>query len=199
PEGQHWSLKQEKVDRILAEYHLRLRCKNKNCKTLYYQDESDASLFRNMKKKKHRFKFYDITAEKNVHGLKKLEKCIECGGEEFRVDYLGSPVKKLSNIWTDLESYSKNNNYPTENSELLLERIIKVGSNLGDIVLDCFAGSGTTGAVAEKLGRRWIMADFGELSIEIIQKRMLSLKEKIGNKGKKLLPIKSFTLFLPKN
>lgn len=84
--------------------------------------------------------------------------------------------------------------YPTQKPEALLERIIKASSNEGDIVLDAFAGSGTTLAVAEKLGRRWIGIDCGKLAIYTMQKRLLNLRSEIGNKGKRLKP-KSFTLY----
>ncbi len=84
--------------------------------------------------------------------------------------------------------------YPTQKPERLLERVIKASSKEGDFVLDAFAGSGTTLAVAEKLGRRWIGIDCGKLAIYTIQKRMLNLKNEIGNKGKPLKP-KPFTLY----
>lgn len=102
--------------------------------------------------------------------------------------------KAVDSNWTDISGYSQNWNYPTENSEQLLERVITTASNSSDIILDCFAGSGTTGAVAEKLGRRWIMADCGKLAIYTIIKRMHSLKAEIGNKGKDLKP-KPFALY----
>lgn len=84
--------------------------------------------------------------------------------------------------------------YPTQKPEKLLERIIKTHSNKGDIVLDAFAGSGTTCAVAEKLERRWIAIDAGKLAIYTIQKRMLNLHNEIGNRGT-VLKIKPFTLY----
>lgn len=84
--------------------------------------------------------------------------------------------------------------FPTQKNENLLERIIRCSSNEGDIVLDAFAGSGTTLAVAEKLGRRWIGIDCGKLAIYTMQKRLLNLKSEIGNKGKPLKP-KPFTLY----
>lgn len=84
--------------------------------------------------------------------------------------------------------------YPTQKPEVLLDRVIQMASGQGDIVLDAFAGSGTTCAVAEKLGRRWIGIDCGKLAVYTIQKRMLNLCKKIGNKGPKLQP-KPFTLF----
>ncbi len=62
--------------------------------------------------------------------------------------------------------------YPTQKPEALLKRIIKASSNEGSIVLDCFCGSGTTAAVAEKLGRRWIMADLNKGAIQTTIKRL---------------------------
>lgn len=65
--------------------------------------------------------------------------------------------------------------YPTQKPEALLEKVIKAASNKGDLVLDCFGGSGTTSAVAEKLGRRWITVDAGKLAIYTMQKRILDI------------------------
>ena len=63
-------------------------------------------------------------------------------------------------------------NFPTQKPEALLERIIKASSNEGSIVLDCFCGSGTTAAVAESLGRRWIVADLNKGAIQTTIKRI---------------------------
>ncbi|MCS6821282.1 MAG: site-specific DNA-methyltransferase, partial [Microscillaceae bacterium] len=87
----------------------------------------------------------------------------------------GTPYRKLRptdeeteplfNLWDDIYrlygTSSEILNYPTQKPEALLERIIKASSNEGDLVLDCFCGSGTTAAVAEKLNRRWIACDLG--------------------------------------
>lgn len=99
-----------------------------------------------------------------------------------------------NNLWNDISGYSFSFNYPTEKNEILLERIINMACNTGDLILDAFAGSGTTLAVAEKLDRRWIGIDCGKLAIYTMQKRLLNLKSEIGNKGKKLNP-KPFTLY----
>lgn len=102
---------------------------------------------------------------------------------------------EVSNNWTDIPGYTaRPGGYPTENSEVLLERVITASSNPEDLVLDAFAGSGTTGAVAEKLGRRWIMVDSSKLAIYTMIKRIFNLREKIGNKGKPLKP-KPFALY----
>jgi len=67
--------------------------------------------------------------------------------------------------------------YPTQKPEALLLRIVKASSKVGDLVLDCFAGSGTAPAIAEKLGRRWIGVDCGKLAIYTMQKRLLRIEE----------------------
>jgi len=109
-------------------------------------------------------------------------------------EYLQSEFEPADSNWTDIPGYAWLWGYPTENSEQLLERIISASSNIGDIVLDCFAGSGTTGAVAEKFRRRWIMCDVSKFAIYTMLKRILSLKEGIGQKGKSLKS-KPFVLY----
>ncbi len=77
---------------------------------------------------------------------------------------------ELQSLWTDVNGGKPY--YPTQKPEALLERIIKASSNEGSIVLDCFCGSGTTAAVAEKLGRHWIMADLNKGAIQTTIKRL---------------------------
>lgn len=93
--------------------------------------------------------------------------------------------RKLGNLWIDLNLISSNSKedlgYPTQKEESLLNRLIESSTNDNDIVLDAFAGSGTTMAVAEKLNRRWIGIDCGKLAIYTIQKRMLNLTTLIGS------------------
>jgi DNA modification methylase len=67
-------------------------------------------------------------------------------------------------------------NYPTQKPEALLEQFVKASSNKDDLVLDCFCGSGTTAAVAEKLGRRWITCDLGRFAIHTARKRLLGIE-----------------------
>ncbi|HEX8145290.1 MAG TPA: site-specific DNA-methyltransferase [Pyrinomonadaceae bacterium] len=98
-------------------------------------------------------------------------------------EFLQTEDSVVDSDWTDLRGYVLSARYPTENAEELLERVVRTSSNEGDIVLDAFAGSGTALAVAEKLGRRWIGIDSGKLAIYTMQKRMLTLRKEIGNKG----------------
>ena len=109
-------------------------------------------------------------------------------------EYLQTPETPVDTNWTDVRGYVRSARYPTENPEELLERVINASSRPGDIVLDAFAGSGTTLAVAEKLARRWIGIDCGKLAIYTMQKRILNLRKKIGNKGPRLR-LKHFTLY----
>lgn len=78
--------------------------------------------------------------------------------------------------------------YDTQKNESILARIIKASSNKGDLIADLFCGSGTTGAVAEKLGRRWIMADLSRYAIHTTRKRLLGIENctpfKVQNLGK---------------
>lgn len=109
-------------------------------------------------------------------------------------EYLQTEDTPVDSNWTDIKGYVRSTRYPTENPEELLERVIRSSSKDGDIVLDTFAGSGTTSAVAEKLSRRWIGVDCGKLSVYTIQKRMLNLRKHIGNKGASLSAT-PFTLY----
>ena len=68
-------------------------------------------------------------------------------------------------------------NFDTQKPEALLERIIKASSNEGDLVADIFCGSGTTQAVAEKLGRRWIGCDLSRFAIQVTRKRLLDIPD----------------------
>jgi len=123
-------------------------------------------------------------------GLVRLNK--KTGLPQFLTKY-----ETLGSNWTDISGYSKYFDYPTENSEDLLERVIRCCSNESDLVMDVFAGSGTTLAVAEKLGRRWIGCDIGKLAIYTTQKRLLQIdqgKNLEDQKKKYGKPAKSFAV-----
>lgn len=74
--------------------------------------------------------------------------------------------------------------YPTQKPEPLLDRIIKASSNENDIVADFFCGSGTTLAVAEKLGRKWIGSDLGKFGIHTTRKRMIGVQRELKTQDK---------------
>ncbi|MFH8120017.1 MAG: DNA methyltransferase, partial [Candidatus Aenigmatarchaeota archaeon] len=88
--------------------------------------------------------------------------------------------------------------FDTQKPEALLKRIILASSNPGDIVADFFCGSGTTLAVAEKLGRRWIGCDLSKYAIHITRKRLLDIhnSKDLQNEGKKYgKPARPFELW----
>jgi DNA modification methylase len=86
--------------------------------------------------------------------------------------------QRAGSVWTDISPVNSQAdervNYDTQKPEALLDRIIRASSNEGDLVLDCFAGSGTTALVAEKLRRKWITCDLSRFSIHTSRKRLLN-------------------------
>ncbi len=86
----------------------------------------------------------------------------------------------VDNLWTDIIPLNsqaiEDTNYSTQKPEELLKRMIETSSNESDLILDCFCGSGTTAAVAEKLNRRWITCDLGRFAIHTARKRFLGIE-----------------------
>ena len=91
----------------------------------------------------------------------------EKGKPEIFVD-----TKELNDNWTDVDGYSFGWDFSTENAEILLKRVIEITSDKKYIVLDFFLGSGTTTAVAHKLGRKWIGVEMGEHFYTVVLPRM---------------------------
>jgi DNA modification methylase len=91
----------------------------------------------------------------------------------------------LQDVWSDIppvnSQAAERAGYPTQKPEAVLERLIKASSNEGDLVLDCFGGSGTTAVVAQRLNRRWVVNDCGKLAVYITQRRLLSAKSEGSN------------------
>jgi len=105
------------------------------------------------------------------------------GQEPYKryVDEIISRGKALNDVWSDLQflrgNHPEREAYPTQKPEALVSRIIKASSNEGGLVADFFCGSGTTLAVAEKLGRRWIGCDLGRWSVHVTRKRLLGIED----------------------
>jgi len=103
---------------------------------------------------------------------------------EGRRQYLDESRGRLvGDVWDDIMSFQQASTsreylkYPTQKPEALLDRIIRASSRESDLVLDFFAGSGTTAAVAEKLNRRWIACDLGRFAIHTTRKRLLNIPD----------------------
>ncbi|MDO8314724.1 MAG: DNA methyltransferase, partial [Rugosibacter sp.] len=92
--------------------------------------------------------------------------------------------KAVQTIWNYKDPGDRAADYATQKPEELLERIIKASSNDGDLVADFFVGSGTTAAVAEKLGRKWICTDLGKFAIHPTRKRLIQVQRESKDAGK---------------
>jgi DNA modification methylase len=134
---------------------------------------------------------------------KELGKLVSARDEKGKLIYEEFVEKKADDVWdigqssTTKKASAEYIGYPTQKPEELLRRIILAASDPGDLVMDVFAGSGTTLSVAEKLGRRWVGCDIGKFAIYTTQKRLLEI-----DKGKNLTdankkyakPAKSFAV-----
>lgn len=96
--------------------------------------------------------------------------------KRYADEMLGVP---LQDLWLDIKPVqsqaAERVGYDTQKPEALLERVLKLSSEKSDLVLDCFAGSGTTAAVAERLNRRWIACDLSRFAIHVARKRLLGI------------------------
>jgi DNA modification methylase len=105
--------------------------------------------------------------------------------KKYESEHEGVP---LQDIWSDINKIHNQSNqltgYSTQKPEALLERIIRASSNPGDLVADFFCGSGTTAAVAEKLGRKWIATDLGKFAIHTTRKRLIGVQRELKTAGK---------------
>lgn len=116
-----------------------------------------------------------VPSMKSDKGLSQI-KCKTCGKNSG----VWKSVVKQDDVWDISGVFNLSNeyiDYPTQKPEELLKVIIESSTNPGDIVMDFFSGSGTTVAVAEKLGRKWIACDIGKLSCYTIQKRILTISD----------------------
>ncbi len=125
-------------------------------------------------------------------------------GREYKKYYLDEAKFAIGSNWTDIINLSKgqyeNIDYPTQKPEKLLQRIIQASCTENSIIADFFCGSGTTGAVAEKLGRRWIMSDLSKTAIQVTRGRLVHQNSKpfliqnLGNYQRQLIYSKEIKL-----
>nr|WP_210252284.1 site-specific DNA-methyltransferase [Xanthobacter flavus] len=104
-------------------------------------------------------------------------KIVNAKGPDGKVIYIESTERTLDDVWriSMLQPADRKENlfFNTQKPEALIERVITAISNEGDLVADFFIGSGTTAAVAERLGRRWIASDFGKPACMVTRKRLI--------------------------
>lgn len=122
-----------------------------------------------------RTEYAAATVERFSHAINNVRNGINFGSQSLNP--LGKYPEDVLDISIEAPSASIRTGYPTQKPEALLEKIIKASSNPGDLVFDCFMGSGTTVSVAKKLGRRFIGADINMGSIQTTKKRLLTSSE----------------------
>ncbi len=165
-------------------------CKSDKCIfNIQYEDYQQGTI--------NRFNFLDETTGQRY-------KITYRDGKEYKT-YMGEgkPMEDVWDIPIIMKNALQNEGYPTQKPEALLERIIKASSNPGDIVFDCFMGSGTTQAVAMKLGRRFIGADINLGAIQTTTKRLINVAKELkaqidgGDKytGFKVYNVNNYDLF----
>jgi adenine-specific DNA-methyltransferase len=169
--------------------------------TVYKSDLSDTQLREYMYEDVDGRKFKKVTlgdySKESIQKFREQHLIYKTkSGREYKKYYLDEAQFAIGSIWTDIVNLSKGQHekvdFPTQKPEALLERIIKASSNEGDLVLDCFCGSGTTLAVAEKLGRRWIGVDLGRYAVHTTRKRLIQVQRDLHAEGK---PYRSFDVY----
>lgn len=137
-------------------------------------------------KKGEKFRFFPQSEERDVpiRQIKRVwnkekARIVNVKDSDGRVVYQESTHRTVDDVWRismlQPADQTENLRFPTQKPEALLERIIKASSNEGNLVLDCFVGSGTTAAVAERLNRRWIACDLSRFAIHTTRKRLLGI------------------------
>jgi len=126
---------------------------------------------------------YRMPLETALDWITNGELLISEGKVPRRKIYRNEKGVRCKDVWIDIGK-ERDISYATQKPEKLLERIITASSNKGDIVFDFFCGSATTAAVAEKLGRKWIVSDIGRFAINTSRKRMIAVQRELKKEGK---------------
>lgn len=129
-----------------------------------------------------RTEYAAATVERFSHAINNVRNGINFGSQSLNP--LGKYPEDVLDVSIEAPSASIRTGYPTQKPEALLEKLIKASSNPGDIVFDCFMGSGTTQAIAMKLGRRFIGADINLGAIQTTTKRLLSVASELESAQK---------------
>lgn len=157
-----------------------------------YSQEYIGIKFTNIDSDGRRYRVGDIGdySEKSISEFRKEGKIYDYPSGKIGLKrYLDEQKgEAISDIWADISEVNamaiERISYPTQKPEALLQRIIKASSNEGDLVADFFCGSGTTAAVAEKLGRKWIASDLGKFAIHTTRKRIIGVQRLLKAENK---------------
>lgn len=178
--------------------------------TRFYPRKHDTILFY----RKSRSVYFSIAAVGKPRGKEKRNHMKQFVDEDGRVGFSIRSRGKLykyyeddpvypTDVWTDIEHLQQKDKerlgYATQKPEALLERVILASSKKGDLVADFFAGSGTTAAVAARLGRRFLTGDASPLSLITLRKRLLTQSASFNLLEEPENPGGSFTCFYPQD
>lgn len=160
--------------------------------TVYKEELGDTQLREYMYEDPDGRKFKKVTlgdySEKSIQSFREQNLIyVTKSGREYKKYYLDEAKFAIGSIWTDIVNLSKGQHeqlgYPTQKPEALLARIIEAATLPGDLIADFFVGSGTTPAVAEKLGRKWIASDLGKFAIHTTRKRLIAVQRELKQNG----------------
>ena len=135
------------------------------------------------------------SSKRQWKGKLRVDRVSAKGTRYSEINETDSPGTQMSDVWEISQitaPFQEYIGYSTQKPEELIERIIKSITNEGNLVADFFCGSGTTGAVAEKLGRRWIMADLGRFAIHTSRKRLIDVQRELNDEHQ---PYRSFDVY----
>lgn len=127
-----------------------------------------------------RTEYAQATIERFSHTIRNVRDGVDFG--EQSLNPLGKYPEDVIDVSIEAPSSNARTGYPTQKPEALLDKLIKASSRPGDIVLDCFMGSGTTQTAAMKLGRRFIGADINLGAIQTTTKRLIKVAEELRQK-----------------
>lgn len=113
-----------------------------------------------------------LTSENRIRVVEKRYVDVHGASRVRMLQYLMKDYDIVENDWLDIAGYSPSSEFPTENSEALLHRVTMSATNDGHCMFDFFAGSGTTQAVAQKLGRKWLGVEMGEHFHKVVLPRL---------------------------
>ena len=134
---------------------------------------------------------YRMPKERALEWLADGTLLVEKGKVPSRKLYRSEKGVRCRDVWTDI-SGSVEKVYTTQKPDALIERVVAASSDKDSIVADLFCGSGTTGVVAEKMGRRWLMADLGRFAVHTTRKRLIELQRQRHEAGE---PYRAFGVY----
>ena len=166
----------------------------------YSQDYIDKKfIYRERDGRRYRLQPKGTRSDESIEQFRKENRIVESKSGYIQIKFYLDDMKgvALDDVWLDIQDLRTTQTpeltgYNTQKPEPLLERLVQCSSTDNDLIADFFCGSGTTMAVAEKLGRRWIGVDLGRYAIHVSRKRLIQVQRELHAAGK---PYRSFDVY----